>query len=87
MQRAAMRRVQGMLKWRVSAVTGLIAGLGLVTLPHELTIGLVEHPVSAPTPVVSLLLISSCLLLVGTGLSLRRVDAARVGARRHTPGA
>ena len=80
-----MRRVQGMLKWRGSAITGLIAGLALVSLPLEVTIGLAEHPVIAPTPGVSLLLIGSCLLLVGSGVGLRREEVSRAGARRPTP--
>lgn len=75
------------MKWRSSAVTGLVAGLALVSLPVEVTIALVEHPVIAPTPVVSLLLIGSCLLLVGSGLGLRRVEASRAGAPRPTPSA
>jgi hypothetical protein len=80
-----MRRVKRMLKWRASAVTGLIAVLALVSLPVELTIGLVDHPVVAPGRLASLLLIGSCLLLVGSGLGLRREEAARAGARRPTP--
>ena len=82
-----MRRVQGMLKWQGSAITGLIAGLALVSLPLEVTIGLAEHPVIAPTPGVSLLIIGSCLLLVGSGVGLRREEASRAGARRPTPSA
>jgi hypothetical protein len=82
-----MRRVQGMLKWRGSAITGLISGLALVSLPLEVTIGLAEHPVIAPTPGVSLLLIGSCLLLVGSGVGLRREEASRAGTRRPTPSA
>ena len=31
-----------------SAITGLIAVLALVSLPLEVTIGLVDHPVVAP---------------------------------------
>jgi hypothetical protein len=76
-----------MLKWRGSAITGLIAGLALVSLPLEVTIGLAEHPVIAPTPGVSLLLIGSCLLLVGSGVGLRREEASRAGTRRPTPSA
>jgi len=81
-----MRQLQGALKGRASAVTGLVTVLTLVSLPVEVTIGFVEHPVVAPAPVVSLLLIGSCLLLVGSGLGLRRLEAARAGARRPTPG-
>ncbi|HEX4996537.1 MAG TPA: hypothetical protein VFX87_16270 [Methylomirabilota bacterium] len=82
-----MRRVKRMLKWRASAVTGLIAVLALVSLPVEVTIGLIEHPVVPPGRLASLLLIGSCLLLVGSGLGLRREEAARAGARRSTPSA
>ena len=77
-----------MLKWRPSAITGLIAVLALVSVPVEITIGLVEHPpLVPPGRLASLLLIGSCLLLVGSGLGLRREEAARAGARRPTPSA
>jgi hypothetical protein len=82
-----MRRVQRMFRWRASAVTGLIAVLALVSLPVEVTIRLVEHPVVPPGLRASLLLIGSCLLLVGSGLGLRREEAARASARRPTPSA
>jgi hypothetical protein len=81
-----MRRLQGVLRGRASAVAGLVAGLTLVSLPVEVTIRLVEHPVVAPAPVVSLLLIGSCLLLVGSGLGLRRLETARANPARPTPG-
>ena len=81
-----MRRLPGVPKGRAGLVTGLVAVLTLVSLPVEVTIQLVEHPVVAPAPVVSLLLIGSCLLLVGSGLGLRRLETARAGARRPTPG-
>jgi len=77
-----------MLKWRPSVITGLIAVLALVSVPVEITIGLVEHtPLVPPGRLASLLLIGSCLLLVGGGLGLRREEAARAGARRPTPSA
>jgi hypothetical protein len=82
-----MRRLQRALRWRGSGVTGLVAVLALVSMPIEVTVGLVEYPVVAPAPVVSLLLIGSCLLLVGSGIGLRRLEAAQAGARRPTPGA
>ncbi len=82
-----MRRVQGMLRWRVSGVIGLIAVLALVSLPVEVRIGLVDHPVVPPGRLASLLLIGSCLLLLASGLGLRREEAARAGARRPTPSA
>ncbi|HEY7434267.1 MAG TPA: hypothetical protein VIE41_03920 [Methylomirabilota bacterium] len=82
-----MRRLSWTLRWRASGVTGLLAVLGLVSLPIELTVGLVEQPVIAPAPVVSLLLIGSCLLLVGGGLGLRRLEAARVAAQPPSPDA
>jgi hypothetical protein len=82
-----MRRAARALKRRASTVTGLLAVLALVSLPIEVTIRLVEQPVVAPTPVVSVLLIASCLLLLGSGLGLRRLEAARTGAPGPTPGA
>jgi hypothetical protein len=81
-----MRYLLGWLKGRASAVTGFVAVLALVSLPVELRVGFVDHPVIAPAPVASMLLIGSCLLLVGSGLGLRRLEAARAGARRPTPG-
>lgn len=81
-----MRQLQRVLKGRASAVTGLVAVLALVSLPVKVTIGFVEHPVVAPAPVVSLLLIGSCLLLVGSGLGLRRLETVRARAPRPTPG-
>ena len=82
-----MRRAARALKRRASTVTGLLAVLALVSLPIEVTIRLVEQPVVAPAPVVSVLLIASCLLLLGSGLGLRRLEAARTGAPRPTPSA
>lgn len=76
-----------MLRWRARAVTGLIAVLALVSLPVEVTIGLAEYPVVPPGRLATLLLIGSCLLLVGSGLGLRREEAARAGAQRPTPSA
>ncbi len=77
-----------MLKWRPSAITGVIAALALVSLPVEVTIALVEQPsLDPPGRLASLLLIGSCLLLVGSGLGLRREEAARASAGRPTPSA
>lgn len=75
------------LKRRASTVTGLLAVLVLVGLPVEITIRLVEEPVTAPAPVAWLLLLGSCLLLLGSGVSLRRLAAARVAAPPAEPGA
>jgi len=82
-----MRWARQAAKRRASAVTGLLAGVTLVALPVEITIGLFEQPVIAPPPVASLLLLGSCLLLVGSGLGLRRQEAARSAARPPAPGA
>jgi hypothetical protein len=82
-----MRGLSWALRWRASGVTALVAALGLVSLPIEVTVGLVEHPVVAPAPLVSLLLIGSCLLLVGGGLGLRRLEAARLAAQPPSPDA
>lgn len=65
---------------------GLLATLALVSLPIEVTIQLIEYPVVAPQPAVTLLTIGSCLLLVWSGLGLRRLGAARALTRRPTPG-
>lgn len=73
-------------RW-ASTGTGLLAVLALVSLPLEVTVQLVEHPVAAPAPVVSLLLVGSCLLLLGSGLELRRLEGARLDAPRPTPSA
>ncbi len=71
----------------VPATVGLLALVALVSLPVELVVGLVEHPVVAPSPVVTLLNVGSCLLLVWSGLGLRRLEAARALAQRPSPGA
>jgi len=63
---------------------GLLATLAIVSLPMEITIRLAEQPVVAPPRVVTLLTVVSCLLLVGSGIGLRRVEAAR--DRRPTLG-
>jgi hypothetical protein len=80
-----MRRLPLALKRRASAATGLLAVLALVGLPVEITIRLVEEPVIAPAPVAWLLLLGSCLLLLGSGVSLRRLAAARAAARTAEP--
>jgi hypothetical protein len=82
-----MRRALTRLHAWVPASVGLLALLALVGLPVELAVGLVEHPVVAPSPVVTLLNVGSCLLLVWSGLGLRRLEAARALARRPSPGA
>jgi len=70
----------------VPTTVGLLAVVALVSLPVELVVGLVEHPVVAPAPVVTLLNVGSCLLLVWSGLGLRRLEAARALAQRPSPG-
>ena len=71
-------------KRRASSVTALLAGGALVGLPIEITIGLAEAPLLVPR-LAWLLLLGSCLLLVGSGLELRRL--ARLAARPPAPGA
>jgi hypothetical protein len=70
-----------------ATIVGLLALVALVSLPVELVVRLVEHPVVAPSPVVTLLTVGSCLLLVWSGLGLRRLEAARALAQRPSPGA
>lgn len=62
----------------------LAAGVVIATvmLPVEITL-LSDEPAPAPHPWVSLLLGSSCLLLVGSSLTLRRAEAARRLASRQ----
>jgi hypothetical protein len=67
-------------------VAGLLATLAMVSLPVEITFRMVEQPVVAPRPEVTLLTIGSCLLLLWSGLGLRRLEAARVLSRRPTLG-
>jgi len=62
--------------WRRTA-TGLLAALVTVSLPVEITIRLVDHPIIAPRPVVTILTVGSCLLLLWSGLGLRRLQATR----------
>lgn len=71
----------------VPRTVGLLALAALVSLPVDLVVGLAEHPVVAPAPVVTLLNVGSCLLLVWSGLGLRRLEAARALAQRPSPGA
>ena len=70
---------------RAPLIMGLLAVLVLVILPVELRVGLAESPVVAPSRVVSLLTIGSCLLLIWSGVGLRRLEAARVLAQQQTP--
>jgi hypothetical protein len=72
----------------VPRTVGLLAlAAALVSLPVDLVVGPAEHPVVAPAPVVTLLNVGSCLLLVWSGLGLRRLEAARALTRRPSPGA
>jgi hypothetical protein len=68
------------------AGTGLLATLTIVSMPVEITIRLAEYPVVAPTPLVTFLTIGSCLLLVWSGLGLRRLEAERESRRPPTLG-
>jgi hypothetical protein len=71
-------------------VRGILASaalLALVGVPVEFTIGLVEHPIVAPPHAASLLLIGSCLLLIGSGLGLRRLAIERGLGEHRSPGA
>jgi hypothetical protein len=72
--------------WRRAGIATLML-LALVGLPVELTVAVVEHPVVAPSPVVTVLLVGSCLLLICSGLGLRRLEAARALAHGPAPGA
>lgn len=74
---------RGRLTARVAV--GALALLAALIVPLEVVVSL-DHPVVAPHPSVSLLLIGSCLLLVYSGCSLRREEAARALARRQMPG-
>ena len=81
------------MTWRPSTVAGWIrTGIGLTAMltmvgaPVELTVRLAEHPVVAPQPAVTFLTIGSCLLLVWSGLGLRRLEAERVARGRSTLG-
>jgi hypothetical protein len=68
---------------------GTLAGglvFAAVILPVEITLTS-EEPVAAPHPSVSLLLGSSCLLLISSSLTLRRDEAARQLTPRQADGA
>jgi hypothetical protein len=82
-----MRWPRHAVRGRASAVTALLAAVTLVGLPVEITISLFEQPVIAPPRAASLLLLGSCLLLLGSGIGLRRLEAARATARPPAPGA
>jgi hypothetical protein len=78
----APRTVAGWIR----AGIGLIATLTVVGAPIEVTVRLVDYPVVAPRPVVTFLTIGSCLLLVWSGLGLRRLEAERLSRRQSTLG-
>ena len=69
------------------ASVGLLALLGCVGLPMELTLALSEHPVVPPPRGASILLVGSCLLLIWSGLGLRRLAAARALEQPPSPSA
>jgi hypothetical protein len=82
-----MRRpLQPLTSW-IPAGVGVLAMLALVSMPVEITLQFVEHPVVALPRVAALLLVGSGLLLVWSGLGLRRLAAARAAEQRPTPGA
>lgn len=83
----AMRCVPHRLYAWGPAGVGALTLLALVSLPLELAVGLADHPVVAPTPVVTLLHVGSCLLLIWSGLGLRRLEASRALAGQPSPGA
>lgn len=70
----------------IRAGAALLATLMLVSLPVDFTIRLAEHPVVAPPRVVTFLIIASCMLLVFSGLGLRRLAAERVEREQPTLG-
>lgn len=82
-----MQRPPHSLRSWIPAGVGVLALLGLVSVPVEITLQLVEHPVVAPPRGATLLLVGSCLLLVWSGLGLRRLAAERTLSGRPTPGA
>jgi hypothetical protein len=59
----------------IRASVGLLALLGCVGVPIEITLGLAEQPVVPPPPAVTILIVGSCLLLIWSGLGLRRLAA------------
>ena len=61
----------------IRASVALLALLGCVGVPVEVTLGLVEQPVVPPPRAASVLLVASCLLLIWSGLGLRRLAAGR----------
>jgi hypothetical protein len=68
------------------AGVALLALLVCVGVPVEITLGVIDHPVVAPPPAATVLLVGSCLLLLWSGLGLRRLAAGRGLARTPTPG-
>ncbi|HET8531498.1 MAG TPA: hypothetical protein VFO08_10145 [Methylomirabilota bacterium] len=61
----------------IRAGVGLLALLGCVGVPIEITLGLAEQPVVPLPRGASILLVGSCLLLIWSGLGLRRLAAER----------
>ena len=71
----------------IRASVGLLALLGCLGVPMELTLGLTEHPVVPPPRGASILLVGSCLLLIWSGFGLRRLAAARALGQPPHPSA
>ena len=79
--------LRGMSSWIRGGIV-LLALLGVIGAPVELRLVLVEHPVVPPPALATALTISSCLLLVWSGMGLRRTAAARAPrSRPPAPGA
>jgi hypothetical protein len=71
----------------IRASVALLALLGCVGVPIEVTLGLAEQPVVPPPRAATMLLVSSCLLLIWSGLGLRRLAAGRGLGQPPSPSA
>jgi len=71
----------------IRASVALLALLGCVGVPIEVTLGLAEQPVVPPPRAATMLLVGSCLLLIWSGLGLRRLAAGRGLGQPPSPSA